>query len=250
MSKRFGISTASTSLNAPFGEGARSASVPRSPSASSPYTKQDMAPVSPYRRRQGTSGYSQGLSATNSIMRKNEMALLSPRTQVEGQTATGKSRGVSPLPPRMKSHGVSSTRASGISTSSPLVRPDAMDAIAGASPGNGGGIVGVNNYQWPRNESRQYFKDGASITVDKNSSTVVYDCMHGTAIINASNCDLTFRGSYKQITVRGNNNKVVLHNASAVALNGNANTIYWSAENAPKIADTGNKNSITRRRSQ
>lgn len=205
-----------------FAPSVQSASVPRSPSVSSPYTKREMTVLSPRSRNQGVAA------------------------------STQRSHGLSPITaaPKGKASGASSY-TQGASTLSPLPisRPSAEDCIATTSPTVNAGRVGstVQNFKWTRDESKLYFPDGANIIVDKNSAAAAYDCMKGSAIINASNCDLTFRGSYKQITVRGSNNKIVLHNASAVAVNGNANTIFWTSDNAPKILDSGTKNSITRR---
>lgn len=207
-----GMSGASGLSSTSLGATVLSPAIPQSVAVSSPSTKREMSPAS--ERSPGASGFAQGLS-----------------------------------PPRQAPAVSSPRRASAVSSSLPNVRPGAQDAIATVSPTGNAGSTGstVQNFKWTRDESKQYFPDGANITVDKNSAAAAYDCMKGSAIINASNCDLTFRGSYKQVTVRGSNNKIVLHNASAVAINGDANNIFWSAESAPKIVNTGNKNSITRR---
>lgn len=205
-----------------FAPAVQSPSVARSPSVSSPYTKREMTVLSPRSRSQGATGFT------------NSSRGLSPISAAQKQKAAGAS---------------SYTQSASSLTSLPISHPSALDNVATISPAGNAGKIGstVQTFKWNRDESKQYFPDGASIMVDKNSAAAAYDCMKGTAIINASNCDLTFRGSYKQITVRGSNNKLVLHNVSAVALNGNGNTIFWSAESAPKIVDSGTKNSITRR---
>lgn len=140
------------------------------------------------------------------------------------------------------------------SASSAAIKSDIRPRTPSPASGSGGyGVSGLDMNsanRWTRNQSKQYFPDGTTITAYKNGEGTSYDCLKGKAIITASNGDLTFRGSYGRVSVSGNNNRLVLHNVTELVVSGNDNNIFLSGRTEPKIINCGKKNSITRRAMQ
>lgn len=89
--------------------------------------------------------------------------------------------------------------------------------------------------------SVEFLKEGASIVIRSNSTVKTYDCTKANVLLNASNCQIKFRGSYCSVVITGNNNRVQVSSPGSIQVTGDDNRIYWTGEKCiPKISGINN----------
>lgn len=95
----------------------------------------------------------------------------------------------------------------------------------------------------------QYLKDGSSITVIDDGCVRIYDATRATALVRANNCELAFHGSYSEVVINGNGNRIAVSCPRALRVSGNNNVVVWTNSSCVPVVQ-GQNNSVQQQQQQ